>query len=1067
MMRWVVGSSLKFRRLVVAIAAGLMVFGTAQLGKTPVDVLPEFTRPTVEVQTEALGLSAAEVEQLITVPLEQDLLNGVAFLDEIESASLPGLSSVVMTFEPGTDLLDARQVVAERLTQAVGAAGLPEVAKPPQMLQPLSSTSRVSMVKLSPGELSPIEMSVLARWVIVPRLLGVDGVANVAIWGFRDRQLQVQVDPARLAGQNVSLNQVIRTAGNALEVSPLSFLEASTPGTGGFIDTVNQRLHIFHEQAISTPEELAQVTVEDPEGNAVFVNGKPLTLGAVAQVVEDHQPLIGDALCSDGPCLLLVVEKFPGANTPKVIRGLDAALGAMGPGLPGMRIDTSIYRPAAFIQESFDNLGRALLIGGILLVLLLGAFFSEWRTALVSAVVIPLSLMAAGLVLYLSGATVHTMTLAGLVMALVALVDDAVIDVENMARRLRECRAGEGGAPVWRAIIEASLEMRRAALYAALIVAAALLPIFFMEGEAGAFLPPIAATYLLAIAASMVAALTVTPALGMMLLANAPLERREPPMARWLQRGYDKVAWIVPQSGVALLAFGVVLLVGLVSLPLLDQSMRPSLRERDVLVQLQAPPGTSLTRMDEITAQAVAELGALPGVRNVGAHVGRAVMSDQIVNVNSAEIWANIDPSAGYGATVAAIEEAVSGYHEISRDVLTYSEQRISDVLQRTGGEIVVRVYGDSLDVLRDEAKKVQGLLAGIEGVDDPQVDLPAEEPTLEVQVDLARAQAFGIKPGDVRRAATTLLGGIVVGNLFEEQKVFDVVVWGTPEIRQSESALGGLQGVRALLIDAPGGGRVRIGDVAQLRLARNPSVIRHESVSPYVDVRAGVSGRDASDVAGDIERGLSQIEFPLEYHAELLGGYAEQQAARARALTVSLAAAIGIFLLLQAAFASWRLATLAFLTLPMALVGGVLATLVDGGTISLGSVAGLVAVLGLAVRNGILLIRRYQRLERDDGQPFGLQLVLRGTRERLGPILMTALGAALVLAPMVLAGDAAGFEIVRPMAVAILGGLVTSTMLALIIVPAAYLRYGFIAEPDTTSGDLLATVPDMEDVRG
>ena len=298
MMYWIVNWSVKFRRIVIPVAAGLMIFGFFRLDDVRQDILPEFSPTIVEVQTEALGLSAAEVERLITTPLEQDLLNGVAFLETIESASLPGLSSVVMTFESGTELLDARQVVAERLTQA---AGLPQVAKPPQMIQPLSSTSRVAMVSLESSELSLIETSVLARWVMVPRLLGVEGVANVSIWGFRDQQLQVLVDPADLATNNVTLSQIIRTTGNALEVSPLSFLEASTPGTGGFIDTVNQRLHVFHEQTISTPEHLAQVTVEGPEGGAVFVAGKALPLGDVAEIVTDHQPLIGDAICSGGP----------------------------------------------------------------------------------------------------------------------------------------------------------------------------------------------------------------------------------------------------------------------------------------------------------------------------------------------------------------------------------------------------------------------------------------------------------------------------------------------------------------------------------------------------------------------------------------------------------------------------------------------------------------------------------------------------------------------------------------------------------------------------------------------
>jgi Cu/Ag efflux pump CusA len=440
MMHRLVDSSLKFRRLIVAAAAGLLITGIAQIGNTKVDVLPEFNPPMVEVQTEALGLSAEEVEQLITVPLEQDLLVGVPFLDEIESVSLPGLSSVVMTFEPGTDILDARQVVQERLTQAVGIAGLPQVAKLPQMIQPLSSSSRVAMVKLSSEQLTPIEVSVLARWVIGPRLMSVPGVANVVSWGNRERQLQVLVDPQRLQENNTTLSEVISTAGNALEVSPLSFLQASKPGTGGFIDTPNQRLNIFHEQAITTPQELAQVPLEDAQGGAASSGGTALALGEVTDVVENHQPLIGDAVCAGGEdCLLLVVEKFPGANTIEVTNGVERALQALRPGLADMQMDSSVYRPASFVESSFANLGWALLAGGLLLLLMLvGALFWDWRRSLVAVVAIGASTSAALLVLQLRDTTVNFMVAAGLVIGLTAVIHDALSDVTVVARRLAE-----------------------------------------------------------------------------------------------------------------------------------------------------------------------------------------------------------------------------------------------------------------------------------------------------------------------------------------------------------------------------------------------------------------------------------------------------------------------------------------------------------------------------------------------------------------------------------------------------------------------------------------------------
>jgi CzcA family heavy metal efflux pump len=1059
MMRWIVGSSLKFRRLIVALGAGVIVLGITQLGKTSVDVLPEFKPTQVEVQTEALGLSAEEVEQLITVPLEQDLLVGIAFLDEIESASIPGLSSIVMTFEPGTSVLDARQVVAERLTQAVGAAGLPQVAKLPQMIQPLSSTSRVSMVRLSSDELSPIQMSVLARWVILPRLLGVDGVANVALWGFRDRQLQVLVDPKRLRDEGVSLQQIIRTAGNALEVSPLTFLEASSPGTGGFIDTPNQRLHIFHEQAIRTAEDLAQVPVDDRNGETSSVGSEPrVTLGDVTEVVEDHQPLIGDARCGDDQCLLLVIEKFPGVNTLEVTRGVDTALEAMGPGLAGMEVDSSVYRPAEYIEESVGNLSGMLLIGAVLLVLLFGAFFFEWRSALISAVVVPMSLVAAGLVLYFRDATVNTMVVAGLLMALVAVIDDAVIDVDNIARRLRRHRAEGDGAPRWRVILEASLEMRGAMLFATLVVIAALLPVLFMDGVAGAFLPSIALSYVLAVAASMLVALTLTPALGALLLSNAPLERRESPLARWLQRGYEKVySGTVRRPGRAYAALGAVLVAGLVALPFLDTSLRPSLKERDLLIHLEGAPGTSLPRMNDITAQAAESLESVPGVRGVGAHVGRAMMSDRIVNVNSSDIWVNVDRSADYDAALTGIREAVGGLNGISVDVMTYSQERATAVLEGPDHDVVVRVYGENEEILQEKAEELRGALSPIEGIRRPQIQQVPQESTIEVAVDLTRALRFGVNPGDVRRTAAILLSGMTVGNLFEEQKVFDVVVWGSPDIRTS------VDDVRLLPIETPGGGQVALGEVADVAVVPNPTVIQHESVATYLDVTADVAGRDVGAVASDVERAIGRIEFPLEHHAEVLGGFAEREAAQTRVLTIGVAAAIGIFLLLQAAFSSWRLATLSFLTLPIALAGGLLAALAGGGTISLGSIAGLFAVLGLTARGSVALIRSFQHLERREGQAFGPELVLRGTSDRLPPILMTTVAAAVFFLPFLFTGDAAGFEVLRPMAAVIIGGVLTSALLNLIVVPALYLRYGYIAAPDTEAEDLYVTIPDVE----
>ena len=1038
MMRWIIGKSLGARRMMVALAAALIVVGFAQLRSMPVDVLPEFQPPTVEVQTEALGLSATEVEDFITVPLEQDLLNGVAFLKEIRSASLPGLSSIEMIFEPGTDLLHARQVVQERLSQAQTA--LPNVqTRPAQMLQPLSSTSRIMLIALSSDELATDQMSILTRYTIGPRLLGVPGVANVAVWGFRDQQLQVLVDPERLRQQNVTLQQVIDTAANSQFVCPLTFEECSTPGTGGIIETANQRVGVQYVPVTATPEDLARVPIQD-------MGGRPLRLGDVAEVRQDHQLLIGDAV---GPDLLLVVQKFPDANTTEVTSGLESALDALAPGLAGIQIDTSIYRPATYIEASTNNLSTALLIGAILAILALVGLMFDWRGALTSVVSILAALGGAGLVLSLSGATLNAMSIAGLVMALLVIIDDAVIDVDAYARRLRDRRASGEGPSVVRTFLRAALEMRSAAAYALLIALVSIAPVYFASGAFGTFFPPIATTYGLAVAVSMVVALLVTPAVGSMLMSGGK-ERSESPIVRALgSRFVSGVSRFIRSPLPVAVTAGVLVVAALASLPFLSRTTVPSFKDSNLLVHLGGAPSTSLAEMQRVSALVADELRSTPGVATVGAHVGRAVTSDEAVGANTGQLWITVDPEADYDATVSAIQDTVGAYPGMTSDVVTYPNARIDEVLPDAGSPVAVRVYGQDYGVLRTESERVQEMLAGIDGVVDPQVVPSIEEPTLEIRVDLERAQEHGIRPGDVRRAASTLISGITVGSLFEDQKVFEVVVWGAPEIRNDLSA------VNQLLIDSPDGGRIRLGDVADVRIAPAPTAIRHDSVSRYADVVADASGRDLGAVLTDVDAGLKQMAFPLEYHAEVQSNLAEEQSAEQRVLGLVVAAAVLIFLLLQVALSSWRRAILAFLMLPLALTGCAAAAMIDGGTVSLGSVAGVLAVLAIAARQVVVLLSRYRHLERDEQMAFGDGLVVRGARERFAPVLTTSVLAVLATAPLVFAGDIAGLEIVHPMAAAIVGGLITTGIVSMFVLPSLYRRFGDVPETEMTDVSL------------
>src|SRR5512132_331465 len=1027
-MRWIVAISLRFRYIVVALGVAMMIFGGGVLRDTPVDVFPEFAQPKVEIQTYSLGLSAEEVESLVTVPLEQSL-QGLPQLDTVRSKSVPALSSIVLLFDRGTDLLHTRQLVQERV-EAVTPT-LPTWASPPVMIQPLSSTSRVMKIGLTSDRLSLIEMSTIAYWKIRARLLRVPGVANVPIWGERLQQMHVQVDPKKLQENGVSLLRVMDDTSNALDAGLLQFSEGHVIGTGGFVDTPNQRLNVRHVLPIVTPDDLANVTIEKQDG-------RRLLLSDVATLVEDHQPLTGDAVVNDGPGLMLIVEKLPWANTLEVTRGVEEALQELEPGLPGMEIDPTIFRPATFIEASIDNLTEALLLGALLVIIILALFLFEWRAALISVVSIPLSLVAAGLVLHARGETVNVMVLAGLVLSVGVVVDDAIIGIENIVRRLRQERTEGSGKSTAEVILEASLEVRGPIVYATLIILAGMAPIFFLEGLTGAVFKPLVFSYALAVGASMVVALTVTPALSLILLRNAAIERRQSPLVRWLQAGYERVlSRIVTKPSRAYAAVALTVAAGIAVMPFLGQSLLPNFKERDFLMHWVTSPDTSQPEETRISIRACRELRSIPGVRNCGSHIGHAFLSDEPYGVYFGENWISVDPEVDYDETLAEIQNVVDGYPGIQRDVQTYLKERMREVLTGSSDAVVVRVFGDDLHVLADKADEVRALMEGIDGLVEAKVELHADVPQVEVKVDLAQAERYRVKPGDVRRASGTWIASEEVGDIFRGGRAYDVHVWSTPETRNSVTS------IERLPIDTPSGRPILLSDVANVRIAPTPNTIERENLSRRLEISANVSGRDLGSVAHDLEDGLEDIAFPVGFRAELLGEYKERQAAQQRLLIYGLGAALAIFLLLQASFRSFRLATLSFFTLPIALVGGALAAFIGGGVLSLGSLVGFFTVFGIAARNGILMINHFQHLERFEGETFGPRLVLRGARERLSPILMTTLATGLAIVPLVVAGNIPGHEIEHPLAVVILGGLFTSTLLNLFVVPALYLRFG------------------------
>ncbi len=1017
MLSWLVTHALQQRVLVLAAAMVLVLLGVQSTRDVPLDVFPEFAPPMVELQTEAPGLSTEEVESLVTVPLEA-AVNGVPALKTLRSKSVLGLSSVVLVFAEGTDVIRARQLVQERV--ATVASRLPASVRTPVMLPPLSATSRAMKIGITSATLDQMAMSEIVRWTIRPRLMAVAGVANVAVWGQRDRQLQVLVDPARLAAAGLTLAEVQRAAGDA----------AVTIG-GGFVDMPNQRLAVRHISPVATAADLARTVVR-------LANGAPVRLGDVATVTEGHAAPIGDAIINDKPGLLLIVEKQQGGNTLAVTRGVEKALAELRPGFGDLQVDSTIFRPATFIERSLRNLTQAMWLGCALVGLILILFTRDWRAATISLVAIPLSLLGAALMLSWLGASINTMVIAGLVIALGEVVDDAIIDVENIGRRLRLNREAGNPRTAFDVVLGASLEVRTAVVFASLIVMLVFLPIFFLDGVSGSFFRPLATAYVLAIGTSLLVALTITPALCLFLLPGAPRRAEEPGLVRALKGRY--LAFLPRMIGRPRLAIGIVagglMLAGLGYASLKDQFL-PDFRETDFLMHFVEKPGTSIEAMDRITILASKELRAIPGVRNFGSHIGRAEAGDEVYGPNFTELWISLDETADYDASVKQIQDAIAGYPGLYRDVLTYLRERIKEVLTGAGATVVVRIFGPDIGNLRAIAEQVKAAIAPVAGITDLKIEQQSLIPQIQIRPRPEALAAYGLTAGEVRRVASTIISGTTVGEVFRDQKSFEVSVWGLPEVR------GDVHALRDMYIPRASGAPVRLRDIADVHIMPAANEIRRENGSRRIDVTMNIAGSgDLGAVARAVQSRVSALQFEQGYYPAFLGEYAALQASQRQLLLLGSICLLGIVLLIWLEFRSVRLTALIGLSLPFALLGGVIAVLLSGATMSLGSLVGFVTVLGISARNGIMLVSHYKHLQSIEGEAFGAGLILRGAQERLVPILMTAACAALALLPLVLRADAPGHEIEHPMALVILGGLVSSTALNLLLMPTLYLRF-------------------------
>ncbi|MCW2931115.1 MAG: acriflavin resistance protein [Actinomycetia bacterium] len=1008
-MRSLIEIIIRFRILVIALAVGTLIGGVATLPRMNADVLPESSPVTVDIQTEALGLSAPEVEELVTVPLEKNLFEGILGVTDETSDSIPGMSDIELHFAPGTDLYHARQLVQERLNSAFA---LPNVSTPPTMVNPVSTTSNVELVGITSKSQDLIDLSVLARWTIAPKLVGLDGVANVSTYGQSNLQLQVLVSPQEMISRNVSLADVIATVGNSQLVSPITYLQGSTPGTGGYIEDGNQRLDIRHILPFGTPGNLTVLPIVGPGIRA------GTTVGSVSSVVTGHQPLIGNAEVNGTPGLVLVIQKLPGASATAITSEVQQALASLDLAADGVSVNTTAFQPGSYVTTAFSNVRTAAIIAGVLAIIALLLFLLSLRAAFVAVVSIAVSLTTALMVLFLFGNTFNALLLLGLLLAIGLVVADV----------------SSGG-------------YRRGMGAGLLVVLLAGVPLLVSSGTTASFLRPMVGAFMAAAAASLVVAATVATALSSLLDGVGP---KEPPRAaaafrERLAGGYRRSLMAIAGKWASLAVAGLCAVVGvavLAGIPFLHPG-QPTFQDRNLVVHWTAAPGTSLTEMDRLAGIATSELRAIAGVQAVSATLGRAVTSDQIVATNSGELWVSMRPDANYGATLAAIEQVADGTPGIQGTVSTYESDAMGGVLSAPPDEVTTRIYGPDYATLESLAGKVRALMAGVPGVSGAQVQYETSQPTIDVQVNLDATAKAGVAPGDVRREAATLVEGLTVGNFFQNQAVFEVVVEAQPGDRAS------LRDIENLPLDTVNGQHAALGQLASVSIDSEPSDIPHQDTSLYLDVTADVSGRSASAVASAVTSRLTSLSLPLEYNAAVLTGAALDATTQAGAepgdtvlpgtsfllfLGYVVAALLGIFLIAHAAVGRWRLALLVFASLPVAMGGALLVVYAAHWAGSLGAVAGLLAVFALAARQAIAVISRIRDAHED---------IPRAAASACGHAITVAVVTAAALAPVAVSGGKAGLELLWPAACVILGGLVSITLVSLFVLPVGCLALG------------------------
>jgi CzcA family heavy metal efflux pump len=1079
MLKRLVELSLGARGVVITLAVGFICYGLYVTAHAKLDVFPEFVQPQASVQTEAPGLAPEQVEALVTRPVES-ALNGAGNLDSIRSESIQGLSVVTAVFKEGTDIHLARQMLSERLAQLGG--DLPAGVSSPTMEPLTSSTMDLLKFGLTSQKISPMALRTFADWTVRPRLLSVPGVAAIKVFGGEVRQLQIQIKPDRLLAFGVSVQDVSAAASAATGVRG-----------AGFVETPAQRLVLQTEGQSLTADQLGDVVVTQRDGRSI-------RLKDVANVVEAGAPKFGDALINGKPGALITAASQYGANTMEVTRGVEAALEELKPvfAAEGIEYTPALHRPATFIEIAIRNMKTSLLLGAVLVAIVLFLFLLDLRTALVSFMAIPLSLLAAVVVLDHFGVTLNTMTLGGLAAVLGVVVDDAIITVENILRRLRENLTLAPPRPLFNVILDATLEVRNSVVYATFVVAMVFVPVLTMSGLQGRFFAPLGVAFILANLASLVVALTVTPALCFALLSRNQLHE-EPVYLRKLKALHRRALEKISSRPKTIITAALILFAGaLATLPFFGGELLPDFREGHFVIGITMAPGTSLPEMDRLGERISAELLKIKEIKSVEEQIGRAEGGEDTWGTHRGEMHVELYPTAGENQEKVqdAIRDTLAKFPGIQTEVLTFLGDRIGETISGETAQVVVNIFGDDLDVLDAKANEVAAALNQVSGAADVQVAAPPGAPRVVIRLRPDRLTQFGFRPLEVLEAVRTAYQGDVVAQTYEGEKVFDVEVILEPSARQAPEAIGDL------LISNSQGTRMSLNHLADVFLTTGRYAILHDGARRRQTVTCNPAGRDVASFVADAQTQIAaRVKFPAGVYAEFSGAAEEQQHAQNELLLHSLAAAVGIILLLAVVFRKAGRVLLVLANLPFALVGGIFAIILfmNGdwpgtfltlqksghvltamlghplltlhhpsgsftvfwnalsplqlGTISLGTLIGFITLFGITMRNSIMMISHFEHLVTVEKLPWGMETALRGATERLVPILMTALVTALGLLPLALGSGEAGREIEGPMAIVILGGLVTSTALNLLVLPTLALRYGKLGSPQPPAG--------------